>query len=273
MKPITLAALVIVAGGTALAGILLWPVTGTSKAPAKQFATVQRKAAVRVHDLETHEAAAWRPVATAMAGGDLAAVRRAFTTYLASCPTSTPTLYNFRRPEVAKFYLAHGDRASAKAELDQVLSAMDYGRPDPLASDPNAMMLWLQAASDAPAPERTAVLQRWATAYRAVGFSRPDALPELGPEALLEFTLGQYDLGNHLRYNQAAEHFRRATILSPNSLVAAQGLADALRASGQKDEAKMAAIRASKLMDDPDNRFAYLASYGVTKEYLEKIKP
>lgn len=272
MKPITLAVLTGIAG-TASVGILLWPVTGTSKAPAKQFATARSKSESQVRALRTNEARAWQPVAVAMASGDVAATRRAFSTYLASCPAAMPTLYNFRRPEVAKFFVAHGDRADAKAELDHVLGGTDHGKPDSLATEPDTVALWLQVATDATPSERESVLKNWATAYRAIGFSKPGALPELGPEALLEYVQGQRDLGNHLRYNEAAEHYRRATVLAPDSLVAAEGLADSLWRAGKKEEARQAAVRASKLMDNPNDRFAFLSSHGATKEYLAKLKP
>ncbi|HVT11335.1 MAG TPA: hypothetical protein VHE55_03635 [Fimbriimonadaceae bacterium] len=246
------------------------PVTATTKPRQAQLQAGKKI----VEGWEKHEAALWKPVEVAMSKGDIPAVKVAFAAYKSAKHFGyyDPT-FPYERAGLAKFYYKRGDIADAKTEMDALTAPITktskfYGGIE----DADFMWIWLHI-TEAPQARKDELLNIWSDDYRSHSM-KPGAYPELGPEALLEYVEGQYGIGGMPDgYKAAAQHFERATMLAPNSLQAAQGLALALSFAGDKEGAKQAAIRASRLMMDSHAKSAFLRSYGVTKEYLEKLKP
>ncbi|HVT13585.1 MAG TPA: hypothetical protein VHE55_15070 [Fimbriimonadaceae bacterium] len=269
-----------IAAATTAIVINATPMTARTKPSTSELAASETSFRLAQGEMSRRLKVNWTPVAAAISAGDVAKARSAFETFLHAEPNANPAEYFGKRSEMAKFYMAHGDLQDAKDQLDFLLTphTFDYeispGRRarsyDFGSSDPDTILLWLQVAKDAPFSEKTAMLQTWANNYRTHHLA-PGALPNMGPEATAEWAAGQLRYGsqNVAERREAVEHFRRATLLAPNSLDAAEKLAYALRSTSDIEGAKMAAIRASRLIDDPGKRSAYLYCFGVTKE----IKP
>lgn len=213
----------------------------------------------------------WRPVAAALASGDVSRTRQAASAYAAAGGQ-----FGYRqRVGLGRFYLQKGDLRDAKAQLDPVVGLSDplidpvsakaalimhmhtvVRRPRQVRQmDAETLCLWEKAAANAPEAEKEAVLDRWYANYNLYGL-KPGALESynVSPVGLTELEAGQWCMGSKSTYGEAVEHYRKAVALCPTSVHAIRQLAMGLRFNGQSREAQLVDARARMLSGNPRER-------------------
>ncbi len=246
-----------------------------SKPP--QSVIQSQKAALEVQSAPLNRL--WERVRAAMDSGDTDRVHRDLAAFKAAGGQVGPD-----RVELGRFYLKKGDLREAKAVLDPVVDPFnllggDVTSPDarqrlrPIGEDDaEALTLWEKAAVNATESEKVAVHARWYAHCGTYGAS-PTILEDymLTPQALTEYDAGQWCMGSQRTRAEAIEHYRAAVALAPRSLQAKEQLVAALQFTGRTREAKVIAVQAAKMADDPQVRDGILWGAKVTPDEAARL--